>query len=142
MGKFQSLTKEEVLNAVRNSGGIVLAVARKLGIKDWYTARKYINKWKETKEAFNATNEENLDRAESVVIQKIANGDVGSAKWYLTKKGKDRGYADDLAALLDEEPLKIEFTGNVTKESLAADPNVEIYDGSEEEESKGSPDSE
>lgn len=134
MGKFQNLTKEQVLRAIRGSGAIVSVVAKRLGISDWTTAKKYIYKWKETAEAMSSELETNLDRAESVVLNDINNQNVGTAKWYLTKKGKERGYADDLAALLDEEPLKIEFTGGgVTRESMEADPNVEIFDGGKEE---------
>lgn len=135
MGKFQNLTKEQVLRAIRGSGSIVSVVAKRLGISDWTTAKKYIYKWKETAEAMSSELETNLDRAESVVLNDINNQNVGTAKWYLTKKGKERGYADDLAALLDEEPLKIEFTGGgVTRESMEADPNVEIFDGGKKEE--------
>ena len=137
MGRFQRLPKEVVLQQIIGSGGIVRVVAKRLGISDWYTAQRLINKWAETKEAFKAEAEGVLDLAESVVVKRIGDGDIATAKWYLTKKGKERGYADDLAALLDDEPLKIEFTGGgVTRESMEADPNVEIFDGGKEEEGR------
>lgn len=95
MGRFQRLPKEKVLEAIHGSGGIVLTVANRLGIKEWYTAKRLIERWEETKEAFSAEAEGVLDRAEGVVIKKITEGDASTAKWYLTRKGRHRGYDDD-----------------------------------------------
>lgn len=36
------------------------------------------------------------DLAESTLITSIKQGDTISAKWYLSKKAKDRGYGDEL----------------------------------------------
>ena len=38
-----------------------------------------------------------LDMAESTLLKRIKEGDEQSAKWYLSKKGKMRGYGDSLA---------------------------------------------
>jgi hypothetical protein len=35
-----------------------------------------------------------LDLAETTVLRNIKDGDTADAKWYLTKKGKHRGYSD------------------------------------------------
>jgi len=43
--------KETVLEAVVKSAGVMEYVAQKLGCS-WDTAKKYVNKWEETKEAF------------------------------------------------------------------------------------------
>ena len=43
--------KEEVLTAVNNSAGVMEYVAVKLNC-NWHTAKKYVEKWDETKEAF------------------------------------------------------------------------------------------
>ena len=133
MGKFQKLTRKEVLDAIYNCGGIVLTVAKRLGIKDWYTAKHYIDKWEETKTAFKAEEESILDAAEGVVKKRITEGDTATAKWYLTKKGKDRGYSDDLASMLNDQPLKIEFDGQVTRDGMETSPDIEISDGKETE---------
>ena len=131
MGKFQKLTRKEVLDAIYNCGGIVLTVAKRLGIKDWYTAKHYIDKWEETKTAFKAEEESILDAAEGVVKKRITEGDTATAKWYLTKKGKDRGYADDLSSIIGNDPLKIEFEGQTTRETMETSPDIEISNDKE-----------
>ena len=137
MGKFQRLPKETVLEAIRGSGGTILPIMTRLGIKNWLSAKKLVEKWQETKDAFLAEGEITLDVAEAQVRKAIYNGDLGTAKWFLTKKGKDRGYADEQPGLFDDEPLRIEFTGGVTRESMENDPNVVIGNGIKEEDTPG-----
>ena len=48
----KNYTKEQVMGAVLSSAGVMEYVAVKLECC-WETARKYVNKWEETKEAFN-----------------------------------------------------------------------------------------
>lgn len=43
--------KQQVLDAVNNSAGVMEYVAQKLGCT-WATARRYVDKWDETREAF------------------------------------------------------------------------------------------
>ena len=133
MGKFQKLTKERVLEAIKGSGGIVLAVQKNLGCESWYTAKNYIEKWQETRDAFKAEAEGILDRAEAVIIKRINEQDTATAKWYLSKKGKERGYSDDLSTMLgNEQPLKIDFSGSVDRDTMEASPDIEISDDKEE----------
>jgi len=47
----KNYTIDQVLDAVNNSAGVMEYVAQKLNCT-WDTARKYVNKWEETKEAF------------------------------------------------------------------------------------------
>jgi len=47
----KNYTKETVLEAVNNSAGVMEYVAQRLGCT-WRIARKYVDKWDETKEAF------------------------------------------------------------------------------------------
>ena len=47
----KNYTKEQVLEAIANSAGVMEYVAVKLGCT-WPTARKYVQMWKETQEAF------------------------------------------------------------------------------------------
>ena len=41
-------TKTQVLEAIETSGGVMAVVQRRLGCASWETARKYVEKWKET----------------------------------------------------------------------------------------------
>lgn len=90
------LQKEQVLEAIKDSGGIISTIARKLGCT-WGTAREYSGKWEETREALKDEKETILDIAENTLLDKIKEGDEQSAKWYLSKIGKLRGYGDSLA---------------------------------------------
>lgn len=90
------LQKEQVIEAIKDSGGIISTIARKLGCT-WGTAREYANKWEETRDALKDEKETVLDIAENTLLDKIKEGDEQSAKWYLSKIGKLRGYGDSLA---------------------------------------------
>ena len=96
--------RETVLAAIEGSGGIVLAIASRLGCA-WHTAKSYVTKWESTRRAFEDESEKVLDRAESLIRRNIDLGlkhqqdygeivDSGDAKWLLSRKGKARGYAD------------------------------------------------
>lgn len=102
---WQRYTKEQVLAAIGDSAGIVSAIAQRLGC-DWNTARRYVDRWEETRRAFQAERERVLDLAETTIIRAIREGDTGTAKWLLSRLGRHRGYGDavDLSASL---PLQI-----------------------------------
>ena len=96
--------RQEVLDAIEGSGGIVSAIASKLDCT-WHTAQSYVLKWQSTKQAFENESERLLDQAESLIERNITLGlriqqetrqpvDSGDAKWVLSRKGKGRGYAD------------------------------------------------
>ena len=86
-------TAQVFLEAIPGTGGIVSAIACKVGC-DWNTAKKYIDQCPTVKAAYDAECEAMLDLAESTVLKNIKDGDTQDAKWYLTKKGKRRGYGD------------------------------------------------
>ncbi|WP_156890755.1 hypothetical protein [Meiothermus rufus] len=85
--------KRIVLRAIEGSGGIVSAVAKRLGAS-WSTARALIQRWPETQAAFEAEREKTLDEAESVIHRAIQEGDAQAAKWLLSRLGRHRGYGD------------------------------------------------
>ncbi|GIV50648.1 MAG: hypothetical protein KatS3mg038_3386 [Candidatus Kapaibacterium sp.] len=89
-------TIKEILTAIEGSGGITSAVAQRLDC-DWRTADKYIKKWDATRAAFEAERERVLDLAETTIVRAIRDGDVGAAKWYLSRMGRHRGWGDDVA---------------------------------------------
>ena len=129
-----NLTKDEVLEAVRGSNGIITNVQRKLeasrGQKiSWDTTAKYVDKWEETKIALQSEKEAVLDMAEHNILKDIIDRhDVGTSKWYLRMKGKERGYEDTAKLQLDgTDPLNINLTGEtMTAEELANSGDVEI----------------
>jgi len=90
-------TQEQVLDAIKNSGAIVTVIAARLDCA-WSTAESYVKKWDKTRQAFSDETEQIKDVAESTLINSIRQGDTTSAKWYLGKKAKDRGYGDEITA--------------------------------------------
>lgn len=102
MGRKKSYPKKLVIDAILNSNGIVSTIAQKLNC-DWHTADSYIHKWEETIQAYNNETEKVLDFAESKIMESIRKGNTADAKWYLSKKGKARGYGDDLQPSLFDD---------------------------------------
>ena len=82
-------TKTQVLEAIETSGGVMAVVQRRLGCASWETARKYVEKWKETQEAFHAESCIVNDLARSVVIKDIQEGNVQTAKWWLERRVRE-----------------------------------------------------
>ena len=117
-GRRHHYTKDEVLEAIKDSGGIVNTIARRLDCV-WITAKRYTEKWAETRQALADEQETVLDMAESTLYQSIRDGDTQDAKWLLARKGKHRGFNErheidhsgsihqtgdiDLSRLTDEE---------------------------------------
>jgi hypothetical protein len=89
------LAKKKVLAAIPDSGGIVTIIATRLGVS-WATARAAVDAYPETAQAYADELERMLDLAESKLYDKIQQGDSQDVKWFLSKKGKRRGYADSV----------------------------------------------
>src|SRR6056297_3501935 len=98
------MTKENVLEAIKGSGAIMNTIARRLDVA-WHTANKYCNEYEETRQALKDETEKTIDLAESALLESIQGGDVQAAKWYLSTKGKNRGYS---------EKHEIEHSGGIT----------------------------
>ena len=84
-------SKEQMLMAIEDSYGIVSQVADRLGCA-WHTAEKYINRWEETRQAFDDENERALDFSERQMLKQIRDGDGPMIRFHLMTKGKKRGY--------------------------------------------------
>ena len=82
----ERFTKKQVLEAISNSGGVMSAVQQRLGCKSWATARKYVEKWADTREAWTTENSHADDLAQSVIINDIKSGNVQTAKWWLERR--------------------------------------------------------
>lgn len=83
----------DFIDAIPGSGGIISTIAKRVGC-DWSTAKIAIDSTPTVKAAYDNECETVLDMAESVILKSIKDGDSGDAKWYLTRKGKDRGYVE------------------------------------------------
>lgn len=95
--------------AIPDSGGIMSTIAKRVGCA-WTVADAFIRRHPSLLELYNAELENNLDIAESVILtnirmahtkqsNSIKNGapetvDSTDAKWFVSKKGKGRGYSE------------------------------------------------
>ena len=123
-------TKEEVIDAIEGSAGIILTVSKRLKCT-WDTAERWINKWEDTRVAFKNEGEKVLDMAEGQVLKAVNAGDLQTAKWVLSRKGKARGWGEDNSLkLVNEDPLNINLTGEtMTAEELSGSADVEVTGG-------------
>ena len=135
---MKKITKEQFLECIKGSQGLLSKVQKKLEAAtgetwSWETVRNYVDKWEEAQEAVKAEKEAMLDIAENNIFCDMVNGDVGTSKWYLRMKGKERGYEDTPVIKLDnEDPLNINLTGDMeSAESLAESAMVEIGNAEE-----------
>lgn len=84
---------QQFIDAISGSGGIITTIAKRVGCS-WHTAKKYIDGYATVAQAYADECEKVLDAAESVIVGGIVEEkDRQIAKWYLTMKGGDRGYA-------------------------------------------------
>lgn len=96
--------KKAILAAIKDSGGIISTIARRLNVT-WHTADNWIKEFEETKQALK--DEENiiLDMAESTIFKSIKDGSSQDAKWYLSTKGRHRGFGEKQESG-DDETIK------------------------------------
>ena len=94
MGK-ELYTAKQFIDAIPGTGGIVATIADRVGCK-WHTAKKYIEEYPTVKEVY----EDECER--------IRDGDIPTAKWYLTKKRKDE-FGDAIDVTSGGKPLIIDW---------------------------------
>jgi len=99
----------DFIQAIPGSGGIISTIAKRVGCA-WHTAKKYCTTYPTVAKVYRDECENVTDMAESTVLKAIQEGDIGVAKWYLTMKAKDRGYAErrEIAGV-ENAPFSIVF---------------------------------
>ena len=139
MAKKLNVTKEQLLEAIEGSQGLVSKIQRKLmaaiGEKiSWDAVDRLVHKYPEAEEAVKAEKEAMLDIAENNIFKDMVNGDTATSKWYLRMKGKERGYEDTpTIQLANEDPLNINLTGDtMSTEDLKQSADIEVTGGDQE----------
>lgn len=86
-------TPEQVIRAIKGSGGFVTEIARRLGCarSTVYTYRK---RYPEVQQAFHDEREAQLDFAESALLNQIKDGNIAATIFFLKTQGKHRGYIE------------------------------------------------
>jgi len=102
-------TADQFIKAIPGTGGIITAIARKVGC-DWGTARRYIDRHPSVRAAYDAECESVLDLAEAKTIEAIRDGDGTMIRYYLSTKGKGRGFTERVeVAGADGGPVRLRW---------------------------------
>ena len=91
MGRREEHSVKQIVEAVKASGGIKTTISNKLGVHR-HTIDRYENKYPRVRQAIQNELNRALDKAESNLFVKIMEGDIDISKWFLSRKGKTRGY--------------------------------------------------
>ena len=75
-------TAQKFIDAMPGTGGIVSAIADKVGC-DWHTARRYIDNYSTVKQAWDAERNKVTDKARHNIIKAVKDGDLQISKWWL-----------------------------------------------------------
>ena len=89
MGRTNGFTARQFIDAIPGTGGIISTIAKKVGC-EWHTAKKYIENYPTIKLAYENEKHRIDDAAVSNIYKAIADGDLGTSKWWASMKlGKD-----------------------------------------------------
>jgi len=99
---------QEVLKAIKGTGGIKTRIADNLGCTR-QTVDSYLERWVTVKQTWEEEVERWGDQAESNIYDSISDGDIADSKWYLSRirKGKYSTRSEFTGA--DGETIKLEF---------------------------------
>jgi Mn-dependent DtxR family transcriptional regulator len=86
-------TEEQILKAISGSRAIMSTIADRLGCT-WHTAKKYVEKYPNCVRALEDETESLIDTVENKAIELMEKGDSSMVKYYLSTKGKKRGYSE------------------------------------------------
>lgn len=91
----QKRTQKQILAAIEGSSGIYTHIAKRLDVS-LSTVKNY-EKQEKYRVAIEEERNKILDVAETVVYNDITkNKNIDTAKWFLIRKGHDRGYGDKI----------------------------------------------
>jgi hypothetical protein len=88
----KKFSKRKFKNAIPGSAGLITVIANRVGCS-WTTAKKTIAEDPDLMAMLQEEEERVDDMAESVLIQRLRNGDEGVARWWLTRRRRQR-YGD------------------------------------------------
>lgn len=97
-------TAQQVSDALLDTAGIKSAAARKLGCTH-QTVDNYIARYPTVAAAYEQARASIVDKAESVLLQKLNRNEWDAAKFVLTTLGKDRGWGQTLDVRIQLEEL-------------------------------------
>jgi hypothetical protein len=98
-GRAQTFTPQEIIDALRETMGIKMVAARRLGCHVT-TLDLYLKRYPEIAAAYKEERNRIVDLAEAKLVERVQKGDSWAILFVLKTLGKDRGYAErqELAA--------------------------------------------
>ena len=118
MNKSEQLKKEQLLQALTKSLGIVSTACASVGMSRT-TYYKYYNDDEQFKSQVDDISDIAIDFAESQLFELIKGGNITAVIFYLKTKGKKRGYVEK-----QELDLGNNFPNNITVEFVSPDGQV------------------
>jgi hypothetical protein len=91
MARKEKYTAAQMIAALKKTKGMVYLAADELGCHA-ETVLNYADRYKSVRDEINTQREKVVDIAELKLYQKIMDGDDGMIKYYLSRRGKSRGY--------------------------------------------------
>lgn len=101
MGRKKSIKEKDLLAAIEDSNGFVTTIAERLHCS-WHAADNAIKASAAALQAIKDEEEKTLDFVEGKAIKKINEGDGAMIRFYLTTKGKKRGFTYEEKLEADE----------------------------------------
>lgn len=117
-GRPLKFTVEQVLAAIKDTGGIKSEVCQRLDCGR-RTIYNYIDKFPEIKDAFGEEEDKVLDMAESALFSLIQNGDSTAIFYFLNNKGRSRGYGNR-----DKAPFEQQIQEETQKSGVLVTPGL------------------
>lgn len=117
--KKMRYTKDQVLQAVRKSRGIMSNVAKTLSKIDgnecdWHVAKRHVEKWDQTRNSFLSQCEKMTDRAEKSLDRAVSKGQPWAVSLVLkSQRAKSRGW---------QEKQEVEINANVEHRQMIVYP--------------------
>jgi len=97
-------TVQQFIKAIPGSGGIIATIAERVGCS-WNTAKKYVDTKPTVSEVYQDECERIDDMAVSIVLKAIREGDVSTAKWWLSKKRRQT-FGENIDISSTGEPIQ------------------------------------
>ena len=112
-------TAKQFIDAIPGTGGIITAIARKVGC-DWYTVKRHIDKQPTVARAYQDETEKIADLAETKLIEQMNEGDGPMIRFFLSTKAKHRGYTQQVDLEQTGEMILRVVYGNKRADDKAA----------------------
>ena len=129
MGRKKIVKEKELLAAIADSRGFYSVIAERLGVA-WATVKSAVEESDAAQLAIRAEEEKTLDFVEGKAIARIKADDGAMIRFYLSTKGKKRGYTYE--DKLEDDDTTEDNTLNVICDGEEVDPiDPKTADGNE-----------